>query len=53
MSKPVGGRGKKVPYECRTVKVPEPVIEEVRQIIEDYRNSVIKDEKNESKEKSS
>ena len=40
MSKPVGGRGKKAPYETQQMRVPVPVKEEVNELITDYRESL-------------
>jgi CHASE3 domain sensor protein len=38
VSKPKGGRGKKAPYDTTVVRVPNPVLAEVEQIIDAYRN---------------
>jgi hypothetical protein len=38
MTKPTGGRGNKAPYATKIVRVPEPVLEEVLQIIAAYRD---------------
>jgi hypothetical protein len=38
VSKPKGGRGKKAPYDTTVVRVPDPVLAEVEQIIDAYRN---------------
>lgn len=40
MSKPVGGRGNKAPYATKVVRVPEPVIERVNEIIASYREGI-------------
>lgn len=47
MSKPLGGRGVKAPYETKLVRVPIPIVPRVEQIIEDYRNLVINGEESE------
>ena len=44
MSKPIGGRGKKAPYETIPVRVPVPIKAEVETLIERYRDSVLSDE---------
>lgn len=41
MVKPVGGRGKKAPYETVAVRVPVPLLETVSALIEQYRQSVL------------
>ena len=38
---PIGGRGRKAPYESLTVRVPEPCSEFVFQLTEDYRRSCV------------
>lgn len=38
----VGGRGHKVPYRSRTVRVPEPIIEQIQTICHNYREAVFK-----------
>jgi hypothetical protein len=40
MSKPVGGRGKKAPYETITIRIPEPIRAEVERLSEDFRGLV-------------
>ena len=47
MTKPLGGRGKKAPYETQLVRVPVPVVQKVEQIVDDYRNLVINGEESE------
>lgn len=37
MSKPVGGRGNKAPYETTHVRVPVPIKSEVERLIEEFR----------------
>lgn len=37
MVKPVGGRGKKAPYETTTIRIPEPIRAEVERLSEEYR----------------
>jgi hypothetical protein len=49
MNKPLGGRGKRAPYETQVVRVPVPIIGEVEQIIEEYRLLAIKGEVSEFK----
>jgi hypothetical protein len=41
MTKPMGGRGKKAPYETTHIRVPLPLKTQIEQLIEDYRLSVI------------
>ncbi len=41
MTKPVGGRGKKAPYETTTIRVPLPILDQVESMIEAYRLSVL------------
>jgi hypothetical protein len=43
MIQPRGGRGHKVPYEQTHVRVPLPVLDKVKRIIDRYRASVIED----------
>jgi hypothetical protein len=40
MNKPIGGRGNKAPYGTKIVRVPEPVLERVREIVESYRDGI-------------
>jgi hypothetical protein len=40
MSKPVGGRGIKAPYETTHVRVPVPIKPNVERFIEDFKNGV-------------
>jgi len=47
MNKPLGGRGKKAPYETQLIRVPIPVVQKVEQIIDDYRSFVINSEQSE------
>jgi rubrerythrin len=47
MNKPLGGRGKKAPYETQLVRVPVPVVQKVEQIVDEYRNLVINGEQSE------
>lgn len=46
MNKPVGGRGKKAPYETQVMRVPVPIAPQVEQFIESYRESIINEEEN-------
>jgi len=39
VNKPKGGRGKRAPYETTVVRVPNPVLEQVEEICDAYRNS--------------
>jgi hypothetical protein len=41
MRKPVGGRGKKVPYESVTVRIPVPIRAEVEYLVDRYVQSVL------------
>jgi hypothetical protein len=52
MNKPVGGRGKKAPYETQVVRVPVPIAPQVEQFIESYRLSVINSEDNDNEQTS-
>lgn len=47
MNKPLGGRGKKAPYETQIIRVPVPIVPKVQQIVDDYRNLVINGEESE------
>jgi hypothetical protein len=38
MSKPVGGRGHKAPYQTMTVRIPIDVKEQVEEIVERFRS---------------
>jgi len=40
-SKPLGGRGKKAPYETVTMRVPVPLVSQLEEIVDNYRNEVI------------
>ena len=40
--RPVGGRGHKVSYKSRTVRVSEPIIEQIQTICDTYREAVLK-----------
>lgn len=48
MTKPLGGRGKKAPYETAVIRVPVPLVPKIEKLIEDYRNLTIKGEESES-----
>ena len=52
MNKPVGGRGKKAPYETQVIRVPVPIVPQVEKFIESYRVSVVSDEEDNLEEKS-
>jgi hypothetical protein len=42
MSKPVGGRGHKAPYQTMTVRIPIDVKEQVEEIVERFRSGDFK-----------
>lgn len=44
MVKPIGGRGKKAPYETTHMRVPVPLQAEFEQRIAQYRNSVLSED---------
>jgi hypothetical protein len=39
MDKPIGGRGKKAPYETTHVRIPVDLKAQVEKLVEDYRNN--------------
>ena len=39
MNKPIGGRGKKAPYETTHVRIPVDLKLQVEKLVEDYRNN--------------
>jgi len=41
MNKPLGGRGKKAPYETTHLRIPVPIKIDIEKLIENYRLSVI------------
>lgn len=41
MTKPIGGRGKKAPYETTHLRIPIPIKPQIESMIEAYRLSVI------------
>jgi hypothetical protein len=41
MSKPVGGRGIKAPYETAVVRIPADIRDRVEQLSEAYRNGTL------------
>lgn len=41
MNKPLGGRGKKAPYETTHLRIPVPIKNDIEKLIENYRLSVI------------
>lgn len=43
MTKPLGGRGKRAPYNTVMVRVPEPIKARVEKLIEEYREFVLTD----------
>jgi hypothetical protein len=52
MRKPVGGRGKKVPYESVTVRVPVPIRTDVEYLVDKYVESVLSGGKQSDSEES-
>jgi thymidylate synthase len=52
MNKPLGGRGKKAPYETAVVRVPVDLISAIEDMVESYRISAIKGESLQVSEKS-
>lgn len=42
--KPVGGRGKKAPYETVQMRVPIPIKPKVEQLIQNYRDEILASE---------
>lgn len=43
MSKPVGGRGIKAPYESTHIRVPVPIKDQIELIIEEYKEAITQD----------
>lgn len=41
MTKPKGGRGKKVPYNSLTVRIPEELKDKVESLVDDYRQFIL------------
>lgn len=41
MKKPIGGRGKRAPYQTIQMRVPLPIKAEVEKLIEQYRSTVL------------
>ncbi|MGL5034768.1 MAG: hypothetical protein ACRC6M_13310 [Microcystaceae cyanobacterium] len=41
MTKPKGGRGKKVPYNSLTVRIPEDLKDRVESLVDDYRQFIL------------
>jgi hypothetical protein len=41
MNKPLGGRGKKAPYETTHLRIPVPIKPDIEKLIDSYRLSVI------------
>ena len=41
MNKPLGGRGKKAPYETTHLRIPVPIKADIEKLIDNYRLSVI------------
>lgn len=39
MNKPIGGRGKKAPYETTHVRIPVDLKSQVEKLVEDFRNN--------------
>jgi len=48
MSLPVGGRGKKAPYETVVLRIPSPLVSKVQEMISDYRDSIVDTQLNKS-----
>ncbi len=46
MSKPVGGRGHKAPYQTMTIRIPIDVKEQVEEIVERFRSGELEVAKN-------
>lgn len=46
MNKHKGGRGVKAPYSSRTVRVPDPVREQVDKVIEDFYSDSVETQNN-------
>jgi hypothetical protein len=46
MSKPVGGRGNKAPYETTHVRVPMPIKSEIERLIEEFREGRTQQQEN-------
>ena len=46
MSKPVGGRGHKAPYQTMTIRIPIDVKEQVEEIVERFRSGDLELAKN-------
>lgn len=53
MTKPVGGRGKKAPYETTMVRVPVPIKSEVDEFIAKRRNQLLSEDADDSADDSS
>lgn len=41
MIKPIGGRGKKAPYETTHLRIPLPIKDKVEKMINDYRSEIL------------
>jgi hypothetical protein len=52
MNKPLGGRGKKAPYETTVVRVPTDLMSAIDEMVESYRMSAMKGESLQVSEKS-
>jgi hypothetical protein len=44
MTKPVGGRGKRAPYNTVVLRVPEPLVSHLEEQVEEYRKVVLNDD---------
>lgn len=42
--KPKGGRGKQAPYKTKTMRIPLPLVDQIQDLINDYRNELFKDD---------
>jgi hypothetical protein len=43
MNKPIGGRGKKAPYQTRVLRIPEPIADAVQRLVDRYRDKAMAD----------
>lgn len=46
MSKPVGGRGQKAPYETTHVRVPVPIKPDVERLIDQFKEGISRETEN-------
>ena len=52
MSKPVGGRGHKAPYQTMTIRIPIDVKQQVEEIVERFRSGDLELAKNDNSDNS-